>query len=129
MLLTLKDWCHEDLPIDLPEWLHPVARAAGLRYEGLTFSYLVIRHAGLPTLREHAPLRVVSDLIRTKGKREAWVCGDPLSDGGERKTRRVRLDRDASSSNRAWEEVGRGDLISLTPPTLRIEKGTSVERG
>ena len=28
-LATKGDWCHEDLPLDLPEWLVPLARAAG----------------------------------------------------------------------------------------------------
>ena len=32
------DWCHEDLAVDLPGWVVPIARAAGLRREGLTFS-------------------------------------------------------------------------------------------
>src|SRR5580700_2681488 len=40
-----SDWCHEDLDVDLPGWLVPVAKAAGLRHEGLTFSYLVLRGA------------------------------------------------------------------------------------
>src|SRR5215472_6890137 len=40
------DWCHEDLDVDLPPWLVPVARAAGLRWQRLTFSYLVLRRDG-----------------------------------------------------------------------------------
>jgi len=76
------DWCHEDLAVDLPAWLVPVARATGLRREGLTFSYLVLRRGGLRLVdairapAEAARLRVVSDEIRSKGKREAFVCGE-----------------------------------------------------
>ena len=83
------DWCHEDLAVDLPAWLVPVARAAGLRHEGLTFSYLVLRRAGegdllaerLASSPGSARLRVVSDIIRTKGKRESFFCGEFARDG------------------------------------------------
>ena len=83
------DWCHEDLAVDLPTWLVPVARAAGLRYEGLTFSYLVLRRDGSTLANAIAAsttatrLRVVSGAIRSKGKREAFVCGE-LDRAGER---------------------------------------------
>ena len=46
MLATEGDWCHEDLPIDLPPWVAPLARAAGLRWQRLTFSYLALRRDG-----------------------------------------------------------------------------------
>jgi ribosomal protein RSM22 (predicted rRNA methylase) len=157
-LAVETDWCHEDLPIDLPRWLVPVARAAGLRREGLTFSYLVLRRdgvrladhaghaddadqadnadqadqAGPPVSRPGAArLRVVSDLIRTKGKREAFVCGE-LGDRGERGERgdrgapaaalrgsRVkveRLDRDRTRNNLVWDRIARGDLLVVDPP-------------
>ncbi len=75
------DWCHEDLRVDLPAWLVPVARAAGLRYEGLTYSYLVLRRDGA-TLADCvvAPpgsgrMRVVSDRMKSKGKLEMFLCG------------------------------------------------------
>src|SRR5579883_2748647 len=74
-LAAETDWCHEDLPVDLPRWLAPVARAAGLRRQGLTYSYLVMRKDGLRLAdvaavgRRGASLRVVSEAFRTKGKR------------------------------------------------------------
>jgi Mitochondrial small ribosomal subunit Rsm22 len=120
-----SDWCHEDLPVDLPRWLAPVARAAGLRHEGLTFSYLVLRKdsARLGDALQ-APfgavrLRVVSELMRSKGKREAFVCGE-LRGGGSSgsapvaaRIRAIRLDRDASDFNAAWERLNRGDVVAL----------------
>ena len=33
MLAREGDWCHEDLPVDLPPWLVPVARADGTGYD------------------------------------------------------------------------------------------------
>src|SRR5688500_10882299 len=41
-LVKEEDWCHEDVAVDLPKWLVPLARAAGLRFQGLTFSHLVL---------------------------------------------------------------------------------------
>ncbi len=122
------DWCHEDLDVDLPAWLAPVARAAGLRREGLTFSYLVLRKDGrrlVDALAADGPpgpavaarLRIVSGAIVTKGKREAYVCGE-LVRGSSREAARarlMRLDRHASPSNEAWDEFARGDVVTIDP--------------
>jgi ribosomal protein RSM22 (predicted rRNA methylase) len=144
------DWCHEDLDVDLPGWLVPVARAAGLRHEGLTFSYLVLRAPGADRLVEHvaappgaARMRVVSSLVRTKGKREVFLCGEFTSrEGGTAavpgaslvagRARVMRLDRDASDANAVWTELRRGDLAVVSPaPELerpRVAAETAVRR-
>lgn len=117
------DWCHEDLDVDLPAWLTPVARAAGLRHEGLTFSYLVLRKDGRRVLDAVAApvgaarLRVVSGTIATKGKTEVYLCG-ALADGDTgvvARARVMRLDRHASGTNAAWERLSRGDVVTLDP--------------
>ena len=122
VLLTEGDWCHEDLRVDLPAWVVPLARAAGLRWQGLTFTHLVLRrdeqrlvgqldHAAGPP-RVH--LRVISELMRTKGKAEVFAC---TSDGARLRLRR--LDRDAveegpgAEATAAWAAVGRGDVVTL----------------
>jgi hypothetical protein len=132
------DWCHEDVPVDLPAWLVPVARAAGLRREGLTFSYVVLRNDGvrlggaLPLAPSATRLRVVSGAIPSKGKVEAFLCGE-LESAGSRvvgRARTMRLDRDASLANAAWDHLGRGDVFSIDPaPELdrpRVRRGGSV---
>ena len=114
-------WCHEDLPVDLPPELVPLARAAGLRWQGLTFAYLVLRKDGR-TLRgatlARASVRVVSSPIDTKGKRELWLCGD-FAQGGELvplRRKLARLDRDAAKGGDAWTEAERGDVLATEPP-------------
>ena len=115
-LATPGDWCHEDLPVDLPGWLAPLARAAGLRWQGLTFSYLVLRKDGVTLASRGFPYRVISGAIVTKGKRELFLCGAPSSPGAAPARLRVqRIDRHATPENAAWEGLGRGDLIRLTP--------------
>ncbi len=125
VLETLSDWCHEDLAVDLPSWLAPLARAAGLRWQGLTFSHLVIRRDA-QRLRDRigdkndatrVHLRVISDVIKTKGKAEIFAC----TSGGAR-VRMRRLDRDAVrvgdesvafAASAAWGGLGRGDLVTV----------------
>lgn len=122
VLATMGDWCHEDLPLDLPAWVAPLARAAGLRWQGLTFSHLVLRRdtrrlvdaveRGGEHPRVH--LRVISELMKTKGKAEVFAC----TAGGER-VRMRRLDRDASrtgagaTATAAWDALGRGDVVTV----------------
>ncbi len=119
------DWCHEDLPVDLPDFLVPVAKKAGLRWEGLTFSYLAVAPKP-PRLVDRlvAPKRerVVSSLLVTKGKREAILCGDPLVEGAHG-ARVGRLDRARSESNEAFDSLGRGDVITLGPLDEKLRVG------
>jgi Mitochondrial small ribosomal subunit Rsm22 len=145
-LAVESDWCHEDLPIDLPPWLVPVARAAGLRHQGLTYSYLVLRKDGARVVDALAPsapfpaaarLRVVSGPLRSKGKREAFVCGtlpggDPGIAPAPARVRAVRLDRDETAKNAVWEKLSRGDVVLVAPaPTVerpRIGPSATVTR-
>jgi ribosomal protein RSM22 (predicted rRNA methylase) len=134
MLATEDGWCHEDLDVDLPPWLVPVARAAGLRWQGLTFSYLVLRRDGrrqTGAASRHA-LRVVSSPVVTKGKRELFLCG--VFEGRDAADRRkvMRLDRHFSPENEAWDGAARGDVLELMPPVsidhLRVLSSTTVAR-
>ena len=125
------EWCHEDVAVDLPPWLEPVARAAGLRWQGLTFSYLVLRRPGERTLARllgearGARGRVISDALVSKGKREHFVCGEEAE-----RVRVSRLDRDSGEKNEAWSSLARGDLIAIDPPPdpkkNRIAPGAGV---
>jgi SAM-dependent methyltransferase len=110
------EWCHEDLPVDLPEWLVPVARAAGLRWQGLTFSYAVLRRDGDSLARRlgaERGVRVVSDRIVTKGKLELFVCG--AAGESAARARLMRLDRHETPENRAMSGLRRGDVAVLEP--------------
>jgi ribosomal protein RSM22 (predicted rRNA methylase) len=106
-----RDWCHEQLPLELPEEIVPVARAAGLRISELTYSYLSL-HRAPRSLAELDPsaslLRVVSAPLRSKGKLEIAVCGA----GNARKLRR--LERHASAVNQDIEGANRGAILRLS---------------
>lgn len=134
-LASEGDWCHEDRGVDLPPWLVPLARAAGLRYQGLTFSYLVLRREG-PTLREvvarraaepvrdRVRLRVVSDRMPSKGKIEVFAC----TERGER-VRLRRLDRDATEANAPFEELARGDVVDVVVREAPDAPPAALDRG
>ncbi len=126
-------WCHEDLDVDLPPWLVPVARTAGLRWQGLTFSYLVLRKDGLRACAAGAAplLRVVSGPVVTKGKREIFLCGR-FDDGSPASRLKVmRLDRHRSPENRFWDVAARGDVVRARPAVAaarpRVGDETTVE--
>jgi hypothetical protein len=121
------EWCHEDLPVDLPEWLVPIARAARLRWQGLTFSYLVLRRDGAALSARGFPWRVVSAPIVTKGKRELFLCG-ALDDARAARVRVQRLDRHATDANGAWEALARGDRIRTSPPLLSGGRGGATHQ-
>ena len=114
-LAVKTDWCHEDRRVDLPAWLVPIARGAGLRWQGLTFSYLVLRRDGR-TLESSfgAGSRVVSDLRKVKGKSELTLCTEPARLG-----RLECLDRDAKGPRgEVWRALERGDLIRVSAAEL-----------
>ena len=103
-------WCHEDLAVDLPAWVVPLARAAGLRWQGLTFSYLVLRRDG-KTMHVDAPyrFRAISELLPSKGKTEVFACTEQ-----GRRDRVRRLERDeGKESGVLFETLRRGDVVAL----------------
>lgn len=128
------DWCHEDLAVDLPPFLQPIARKAGLRWEGLTFSYLALspKPPRLADAFAAAPNRerAVSALLVSKGKRELVVCGDPLRANvpdddplGPHGARIGRLDRARSDTNAPFDDLGRGDVVTVGPLDDKLRLG------
>jgi SAM-dependent methyltransferase len=121
MLSSERDWCHQELAYALPPPLADVARAASLRYEGLSYASLVLANTPRPTLPVHS-YRVVSDRLPSKGKLELYGC----SEAGY--TRLTRLDRHASERNQAFESARRGHVLTVSTSSPRIGADTEVVR-
>ena len=121
MLASERDWCHQDLAYALPPRLAAVARAAALRYEGLSYASLVL--ANEPR-GDDPPFvyRVVSDPLESKGKLELFGCGEAGY------VRLTRLMRHATADNAPFAEARRGDVLSLDTADFRISETTSVQR-
>ncbi len=116
MLQRDNDWCHEHRPIDLPTWLEPIARAAGLRWEGLTFSYLILRK---DRATRTGRVRVVSEPLVSKGRLDFIFCGQFPSGGDAKKI--GRLDRHRSPENAHWDTLRRGDVLAIELDSQRID--------
>ncbi len=100
------DWCHEDREWDPSPRVVEIGRLAGLRRGGLKFAYVTFVRGGA-SVADSVPgkgtiSRVVSDLMRSKGKSEAFFCND---DG---RTRVTVLNRNRSE---AFDRLRRGDLV------------------
>lgn len=121
MLRRERDWCHADDPLRLPERLAVVARAAGLRWEGLTYAYLTLGRSPRPS-EAH---RVVGGPIVQKGRTEWHVCRAPAI------ARLAVLHRDRAEADRL-ASLARGARVILRPEpadgaTVRAAAGVSAE--
>ncbi len=142
MLANERDWCHAELPVELPPPLARLAVDAGLRDEKLTYAALVLRNEPGSELAEGraiaAPtganeiasrgraLRLVSGLLPSKGKLEAIGCTPEGT-----LVRLMRLDRHASGANAALAGARRGDTLVVegaeaASGRLRIDASTNI---
>lgn len=113
-----RDWCHAVRDVALPAPLAEVARAAGLRWERLTWAALVLRADG----RGRAPgaWRVVGGPLPTKGKTEWELCGP------EGRARLTRLDRHRGPDD-PLDGAGRGALLAIDGPVGERARTDRVE--
>lgn len=108
MLENERDWCHAQVPFELPSRTATIARDAGLRDHDLTFSYLTLRNQpGRVGGDADGVHRVVSAPLPSKGKLEHITCSD------HGLTRVMRLDRHRSDRNAGYAALGRGALVRL----------------
>ena len=134
-LTNPADWCHEDIPWEPPEIIKEIDRITGLRKDSLKFSYLIIRKDSLSirdiydnkSFRGNNSFRVVSEPLISKGKLEFYICGT----GGRRLI--VRLDKDSSMTNKPFETLRRGDIVSFEHTAdegkrLKLTKDTTVTK-
>jgi ribosomal protein RSM22 (predicted rRNA methylase) len=127
LLVDEGDWCHEDRAIALPSALIPIARAAGLHYEGLTFAYVILTRAA--RIERSARARVVAPPQEAKGKRSLTLCHEGVDANVGTATTFERLDRHRGAAHEAWLGAERGSVLTLEPwpqarrldPDVRIE--------
>jgi ribosomal protein RSM22 (predicted rRNA methylase) len=100
-----RDWCHDSAEV----------LVAGR--SRVDFSYLVLGHA-----RPHLdPTRywVVSDPLKDKGRLRLFVCGP----SGRHAL--MRLDRDRTAANQAFDQARRGDVL-IVPESLVLADDTRI---
>lgn len=112
-LADSREWCHERRELSLSPELVAVARAAGLSWERVDFSYLVLCR-DRQVVPPEGSLRVVSDVLPSRGKTERFLCG-PFGAAARVARQKVqRLDRHQSEANATWDQLERGDRVTLT---------------
>ncbi|MEM6954690.1 MAG: small ribosomal subunit Rsm22 family protein [Myxococcota bacterium] len=106
MLASPRDWCHESRPFAFGDELKKVARAAGLRFERITYAYLtLVTHGRSLRSALGGGARVVSERLVSKGKAELFVCD------GSGHRRLGRLDRHRPKGNDPFGDARRGDVL------------------
>ena len=131
LLRRERDWCHDQLPFELPAGLADLARASGLRYVRLTHAQLVLRNDDRRlwdiSARDPRTVRVVGGPIVTKGKLEWEGCGS----AGLVRIRR--MDREATDENECMDDAARGAVLRLDRDVedggqLRLRADVGIER-
>ncbi len=113
LLVDEGDWCHEDRAVALPSALIPIARAAGLHYEGLTFAFVVLTRDLVPEREGCA--RVVAPPRSAKGKRSLTLCHAGADATVGEAAVLERLDRHRGDAHEAWTGAERGSVLRLAP--------------
>ena len=122
-----RDWCHQARLWEAPALVQQLSIAAGVDNDRLNFAYLVLARAsdGPAPVHGEERFRVVSAPLPEKGKRVLWGCG-PIG-----RDRLVRLDRHRTEANAAFDDLDRGDVVSVAPLArrgdgLRLDSETDV---
>lgn len=125
-----KDWCHDEIHWERPDYIAWIDRSAGLRKESLKFTHLIVSKEAHGTRKTWAgdQFVIVSELMEEKGKVSAFLCG---KDG---RFRFELLRKDESESNGAFFSLKRGETISLQGfsgegETKRLNKNSVVITG
>ena len=103
-----RDWCVEKRSWRPPPQLQRLIHATGLRRQNATFAFLSLNRHGATVCGERGDAwRVVSKPLRSKGKKELFVCGEAG------RLLATRLNRHRTSGNRPLEQLRRGHLAWL----------------
>lgn len=122
LALNKRDWCHFYIEWEMPNIIRNMDELVGTTHDYLKMGFLIIVSSGQMKENEHAESgRVVSSLLKSRGKAELVVCTDRGA-----LTRLSRLERDASECNADFVTVKRGDVVRL-PPANRIRRDERFE--
>ncbi|MGE3975813.1 MAG: small ribosomal subunit Rsm22 family protein [Bdellovibrionales bacterium] len=68
-----KDWCHDRIFFNQPEWFQKIEAFLPMKNKTITFSYLLLRKTEPPFPADSAA-RVVGDLLDENGKYRQMIC-------------------------------------------------------
>lgn len=101
-----KEWCHQSIAWDVPEYLKILNQGLNREIDRLKFSYMIIAQKGL---RERIINKffVISSLFREKGKLRCYLC---TMNG---RIELVLLKKNKSALNNEFNFIRKGDIIIL----------------
>jgi SAM-dependent methyltransferase len=108
-LVRETDWCHAERPVEAPELVARIAKAAGLRREAVKMSYLVVAAPGEPWT-EPPPgrlFRIVSEPLPSKGRLRYMGCGP------EGRVGLALQEKHVTDANRRFAKLLRGDVVEI----------------
>jgi len=107
-----NEWCHETRIWEPPAYLLRLNRGLNREIDRLKFSCLVVARekSAEPSTVKY---RVVSRRLKEKGKMKCYLCTP------EGRFEMVRLDKDRSESNAAFDEIRQGDVLSFEDAELK----------
>jgi len=108
-LVKESDWCHAERPVEPPQVVAQIAKAAGLRREAVKMSYLAVAAPGV-AWAEPPPgrvFRIVSEPLPSKGRLRYMGCGP------EGRMGLALQEKHVAEANRAFEGLLRGDVVAL----------------
>jgi len=105
-IASRDEWCHETRVWDPPTYLLRLNQGLNREIDRLKFSFLVLARGKPEEPSTHA-YRVISRRIKEKGKTKCYLCA------AQGRMETVRLDKDRSESNAAFDEIRQGDVLSF----------------
>lgn len=107
-----REWCHQSITWQPPELMSIINQGLHREINVLKFSYLVLAQKN-SLITPDDQYRVISNLLREKGKQRCFIC---TRTG---RVELVRLNRDSTECNRTFEQIRKGDVISCEHMTQR----------
>ncbi len=131
-----RDWCHFYISWKEPDFMLKLDKLTKNKNDFLKCSYMIFTSKDrseltqIPTKHDpHRIYRAISNLMKTRGKAELVICG-PAG-----RWHLTRLDKEKSESNRALDQIQRGDFLWVeklgarsfqAEGELRIEKADAI---
>lgn len=112
-LENAKDWCHEARSMALPPRARQLATATGLRTHDVKWSFMALAHPSSQAETPPDAWRVVSDLLKSKGKHEIFLCG-PAG-----RLRAILQKRDKSPANAPFQKLQRGHTVRIENAAIK----------
>jgi ubiquinone/menaquinone biosynthesis C-methylase UbiE len=124
-----RDWCHAYLEWKPSPTIQSIDQIVGIKKDHLKCSYFFFSPtslAGLVPVHNSQHFRVVSSLLKSKGKTECLFCGPQSL---PQLLRVTRLNKESSSHHQGWERLKRGDIVGYSgAPRLGRQDSLNIKK-